>query len=274
MTRRTPTVALRVVAAALALTLGGCTGAAEPPTADDTPESPPPASRTPSPTPSPSPSEEPTVEPDEEPTEDPTGSVATAGPSMSPRGAGATLADRLLTAGQMPGFNDEWTWRVRSTLDREGRRPFATCHRFPMTSIGAMRVVVRSYEGTRSADEGVTGSHLVARFADAKTARTAYDVLRSWRERCAEQLADFERHDVGALETVDVPAGEGGWYLLVYGPPDGGIPEEAYFDAQGIAHVGKRVAVLQMRAIGQDYNYPAGEEPMVAGVRRAAAELR
>jgi hypothetical protein len=274
MTRRTPTVGLRVVAAALTLTLAGCTGTPEAPTADDAPESSPPPSRAPSPTPSPSPSEEATEEPTGEPADDPTGSVPTAGPPVSPRGADATLADRLLTAEQMPGFNDEWTWRVRSTRDREGGRPFATCHRFPMTSIGAMRVAVRSYEGTRSAEEGVTGSHLVARFADAKTARTAYDVLRSWRERCAEQLAGFERNDVGALETVDVPAGEGGWYLLTYGPPEDGIPEEAYFDAQGIAHVGKRVAVLQMRAIGQDYNYPAGEEPMVAGVRRAAAELR
>jgi hypothetical protein len=31
--------------------------------------------------------------------------------------------------------------------------------------------------------------------------------------------------------------------------------------------------VLQMRGIGQDYNYPAGEEPMVGGVERAAAGL-
>jgi hypothetical protein len=28
-----------------------------------------------------------------------------------------------------------------------------------------------------------------------------------------------------------------------------------------------------MRGIGQDYNYPAGEEPMVGGVERAAAGL-
>ncbi len=46
------------------------------------------------------------------------------------------------------------------------------------------------------------------------------------------------------------------------------------FDAQGLVLSGTRMALLQMRMLGQDYNYPAGREPMVAAVRTAATQLR
>jgi hypothetical protein len=36
---------------------------------------------------------------------------------------------------------------------------------------------------------------------------------------------------------------------------------------------GRRLAVLTMRLEGQDYNYDAGDEPMVHAVRAAAAKL-
>ena len=182
------------------------------------------------------------------------------------------LPDRLLTAEEMPGFNDHFTWRETGTRASEGPEPFGTCHRFAMTSIGAMRVVMREYAPAGSGD-GNTAGHLVADFADEATARRAFEVLKSWRSQCAEQLSEYDRRDVGGLQTVDVPGGAGGWYLLTYGPPPGGTEDEAYFDAQGMTRVGKRISVLQMRLVGQDYNYPQGKEPMVEAVRTAGAEL-
>lgn len=229
--------------------------------------------------PSPSPSPSPTVTstpPSPTPTPSPSVSQTptTTTPSATtpaPRPVG--LRGRLLTAAEVPGFNEEYTWRTVATRDDEGKRPFGTCQKFPMTSIGATRVVAREYAGVGD-DPTSSAGHLVAEFADRATARRAYEVARSWRDSCEEELREYDRVDVNPFEPVSTTDAEGGWYLLVYGPVEGGSPDEGYFDAQGLALSGKRVALLQMRMLGQDYNYPAGREPMVAAVRTAAARLR
>jgi len=200
------------------------------------------------------------------------GPAATPSASHVPAAAGnKTLADRLLAAAEMPGLNEQHTWREVRTRKSEGRDPFGTCHKFAMTSIGAMRVVVRDYT-PNGADEA-TASHLVAEFADQETARRAHEVLKSWRGRCEEELSEHDRRDVGGFRTVAVDGATAGWYLLVYGPPAGGSTDVAYFDAQGVTRVGKRVSVLQMRAVAQDYDYPRGNEPMAQAVRAASAQL-
>ncbi|HEY0774221.1 MAG TPA: hypothetical protein VGD51_09080 [Nocardioidaceae bacterium] len=194
-------------------------------------------------------------------------------PPSEPSGP-LTLEDRLLTAEEMPGPNDEFSWKVAGTRTEEGAEPFGTCHKFAMTSIGATRVVARDYvhAGGASPDE-VDAGHLVAEFADPRTARRALEVLKAWRGQCEEELGEYDTRKVHDFEPVEVPGGDGGWYLLIYGPPEGEMPDVGYFDAQGMVRVGKRISVLQMRGIGQDYNYPAGEEPLVFGVRAAAGKL-
>lgn len=225
--------------------------------------------------PSPSPSESPASEsPSPEAAGSTAPSASTESPSMvAPAARRPSLADRLLTAAEMPGFNEEWTWQVGETRKGEGRRPFATCQKFAMTSIGASRVVVRTFEGAMSPDSSTQGSQLVADFPDEMTAKRAFEVLKSWRADCEEQLSEYDRRDVNAFEEVALPTGTGGWYLLVYGPAEQGNPDESWFDAQGLSRVGKRISLLQMRAVGQDYNHPAGQEPLVAGVERAASKL-
>ncbi len=52
-------------------------------------------------------------------------------------------------------------------------------------------------------------------------------------------------------------AGQAGWYLLTYGPVPGD-PDARFFDAQGTALVGSRIAMVSMVLAGQDYDYPAG----------------
>ena len=139
-----------------------------------------------------------------------------------------------------------------------------------MTSIGGGEVAVRTFTPATAAEK-VTASQLVADFGDEMNAKRAFEVLKSWRAQCDEELRGYDRRDVGGLTTVDVPTGVGGWYLLTYGPVEG-TSEETYFDAQGITRVGSRISVLQMRLAAQDYDYPAGEEQMVAAVQRAATK--
>ena len=97
-------------------------------------------------------------------------------------------------------------------------------------------------------------------------------VLKAWRAQCADQLKRFDTSRVGALQDVSVDGGTGGWYLLTYGPVTGD-PDADFFDAQGLAVVGTRIAMVEMVLAGQDYNYEAGQEPMVAAVQQAASKL-
>lgn len=208
------------------------------------------------------------------PAKSPTGTPSA---SASPAAAAApatkmTLSDRLLTAEELPGFNDHFTWLAAGTRKTEGPEPFGTCHKFAMTSIGAMRVVVRDFAPKGGPDTD-TASHLVADFADGSTARRAFEVLKSWRGQCAEKLSEYDRRDVGGLQAVTAGSADAVWYMLTYGPASGETDDDAYFDAQGLARVGKRISVLQMRLVGQDYNYPSGHEPMVQAVRTAAGKL-
>ena len=80
------------------------------------------------------------------------------------------------------------------------------------------------------------------------------------------------RRDVAAMRSVSVAGGQAGWYLLTYGPVKGSTDEQ-FFDAQGMALVGTRIAMVSMVLAGQDYDYPAGQEPMVAALQRAARTI-
>ena len=201
------------------------------------------------------------TEPTEEPSEE---------PSAPSDGGDGSVTGALLAAADVPGFNEQFTWKELATDTREPQDLAGTCHKFEMTSIGAEEVAYRTYQPTQG--DNSTASELVAAFPDDKTATRAYEVLKSWQADCAGQLKKFDRVSVGDLEPVSTDAGEGTWYLLTYGPAQGN-PDEAFFDAQGIAKVGDRIAVVRLSLIGQDYNYPAGEEPMVAAVQAAAGRL-
>ncbi len=262
--RRLGATGLAALAVTIALT--GCAPAtqelSERPQRRDT-ASPTPAAAT-------SPAASPT--PEESPAESPSEPTPTAGDEPTAEKAAngkVTLRDRLLTADQVPTVSEDRSWSEGATRGKEGRKPFATCHKFAMTSIGASSVASRTFEPS---DEGSTASTLVASFADEMTAKRAFEVLKSWRGQCEEELQRYDQRDVGPLESVPGAQGTAGWYLLTYGPAAGN-PDESYYDAQGLVRVGSRIAVVQLRLIGQDYNFDAGKEPMVEAVRSAAAKL-
>jgi hypothetical protein len=198
-------------------------------------------------------------------------SSAVASPTPTQTEAAARgLTDRLLPASALPGFNEQLTWQETGTSTGEPQEPFGTCQQFAFTSIGAMQVAVRDYAPAGAAQS--SGGELVAEFADAKTAKRAYEVLKSWRAKC--DLSDYRVHQVGQLQTVPVDGTDAvaDWYLLVYGPPKGDT-NAGYFDAQGFTRVGSRVAAVELRVVGQDYDYEPGHEPMVVALQAAAARL-
>jgi len=215
----------------------------------------------------------------------PTSSAAATTPTQSPSetassseptstGSPAGLTGRLLGAGEVPGFNADYRWRQGATRAGEPKGGFGTCQRFAMTAVGAEKVVSRDFRpAVGGAVAGKDGAgELVAQFPDDITARRAFAVLTAWRSRCQDRLTSFKRSDIGSLENVSVGGGRAGWYLLTYGPVQGD-PEAQFFDAQGMAVVGSRIAMVSMVLAGQDYNYEPGQEPMVATVQRAARKL-
>jgi hypothetical protein len=158
--------------------------------------------------------------------------------------APAGLKGRLLSAGALPGFNPGYRWTEGPTTPESPSSSFGTCQRFAVTSIGAERVLVRRFRpaGPGAADRA---GELVAQFPDPATARRAYAVLAAWRGRCADRLTERTRPRVGALQDVPVDGGTGGWYLLTYGPVPGDR-DARFFDAQGMAVVDARIAMVSM----------------------------
>lgn len=208
----------------------------------------------------------------------PTGS---AGGSSTPSSATSSTATSsvtlpnspgpLLSAAELPGFTDEYRWRPGAT-SRVEPKTFGTCQRFGLTASGAERVVVRRFLPPASSPPGDGAGELVATFPDSQTARRAYSVLTAWRARCSDRLLDHARSDVGDLQDVPVDSGRAGWYLLTYGPAKSDARSQ-YFDAQGMARVGSRIALVTMRLTARNFRYPAGQEPMVTAVQRAAQKL-
>jgi hypothetical protein len=179
--------------------------------------------------------------------------------------ARAPLRTRLLDAAALPRVDGK-TWVAVRTAQQEPQSLAGTCHRFSMLSIGAVHA---AHRGFASRDGDARADHLVATFADAKTAWRAYEVLRSWHAGCAGALRDYDRRDVGPLREVDTARGQAHRYVLGYGPsPD--RPRVGVRDAEGLALVGRRVTVLRM-------TWPEGRgpqrEPMAAVLRAAVSRL-
>ena len=255
---RIPTVGLAAVLLCAAPVAAGCSGSADR-TSD-----------------SPSPSATRSAHSASASSDPPTPSATAATRSSSPGPSDPSgPPGRLLPAADVAGLSDGYRWREAGTSTGEPKRLFGTCQLFTMTSIGAERVAVRHYlpAGAGSSRAGDRAGELLATFPDENTARRAFAVLEAWRGRCADRLAGHRNRVVGDSQDVPVAGGTGAWYLLTYGPVKG-HPDARYLDAQGIAVVGRRIAILSMVKIGEHYGYEPGHEPMVATLRRAADLLR
>ncbi len=237
------------VTALAVLVLTGCTSQDEP-TA-------PVGAGAPVPTPSVAPPAESTPEatPTRTPTPTPTATEA------------LTLKQRLLPTSSVPGLNARWQWQDGKTRTA-GTKPFSVCAKVDLASIGATQVLERTYFPPDDSDDNA--AQQIATFADAKSTAQAWSVLASWRTTCEERASADLGLRARPLTPVAVPSGKARWYLVSWEPAG---EETGRFEALGMVRDGTTISVLRMTSSGQDYNYPAGEEPMVGMVSAAAALL-
>lgn len=187
--------------------------------------------------------------------------TATASPSPP------ALTDRLIPTSAVPGLNNAWTWQDGET-GPASTEPFGFCAKVDLASIGATEVVERSYFPPDDSDDNA--AEQIAEFADTTSASQAWSVLGAWRRTCGRSISADLGLRVRPMTAVPVEAGAARWYLLSWNP----VGEEiGRFEALGMVRNGTRIAVLRMTNSGQDYNYPAGREPMVAMVQEAAETL-
>jgi hypothetical protein len=218
----------------------------------------------PSPTRSPTSSTTATDSGSGDPTTGPTSTspTVTADPSM--------VAD-LLSAERMPGLNSETVWTESATYPDEGPAFSTVCQQHPWKSIGSTAVVRRDYMGPA----GATATAIVAEFATGKNARRADAVWAAWAHGCkATAIARGYEHPRMNDEpyTVRTAAEQGRWWLLTYGPVEGD-PDASYLEAFGLVRRGERLAEVRMTSMGQDYSYPAGQEPVAIALRRTSRLL-
>ncbi len=268
--------------AALSVSVAACGGsepageAAEGPSASPSTA----ASTTPPATPtSEAPSASAATSPAARPTSQPSTTVETTeeAPSaapVQPPPPGSGPREMLLRADEVPGLNDQHGWRANATDHSERRKPVWACQVTDFASIGATDVWVRRFVGDPGGGDSAKARSAVLTFVDETSAQRAYAVLRAWHDRCEEHMrGQYQDVSVDRAPTaVEVEDGEAEWRMAVYGPAEG-EREAGYFDATGYVREGSRISLVTMVNVGQDYNYPQGEEPIVGAVRNAATKL-
>ena len=164
-----------------------------------------------------------------------------------------TTGAHLLDAERLPALGDR-TWAVAATgpEDPERDRAVGACHNTLLGTIGAVETTRRTF----TADDRATATQVVARFADARSAWRAHQVLIAWREDCAERLG---RADVGPMEPVTVQVGTGEAYRTAAGKRAAGL---------GILRTGAYLSLVEVTT-GAGH-YPASWDPARVAVRRIA----
>ena len=201
------------------------------------------------------------------PAESPT-SPATPPSSTPPASPTALpLADRLLATAQVPALDAQRPWQDGDTGPAT-TDPFGVCAKADLTSIGATDVIARTWFPADDSDD--LAAEQVAEVPDARTAATAWTVLKAWHDRCSGTLDTAARFLVGPLTSAPVPAGSARWYLLSWTPSG---EETGRFETLGMVLDGTRIAVLRMDHSGRSHRYPQGKDPMVGMVVAAAGAL-
>ncbi len=252
-TTRIRKAALTLAASALVAS-GALTGCSI--TRDEEPE--PSTVEAPRPTPTPTPSEEPTQEPTPSAVVSPSATAAPPAPSNPDR----TPREALLSAGEMPQFNEVSRWTERRTRPA-GTRAFGLCQKFDLLTIGAESAVERTFTSG-----GDTAAQQVAVFPDAQNTTRATKVVQAWHRDCASRVKDKGNVKVRPITDVPIARGKAWWYLVSSERNDVG-----HFHSLGAVQSGNRLTLIRMDHDGQDHIYDAGMDPMELAVKAAAAKL-
>lgn len=263
MSRRRSMLAAALAAAALTWCVSGCSGGDDDADGDGA---------TPGPTDSASSSVEPT------PSD--TSTSTTSEPSTQPTEPAPTDSDAArarraqIPAAKLPGFNSEWVWVRQSGGPGPGQDVPSVCQRASLTAIGAVNEYRTNFASP--ADTNDYAVQMTGVFPDEQTVATAMKVLDSWHDKCRRHATNdlgLRSVNVGELTPVATAVGEGTQWLTTYGPTPSGSPDERWFEATGYVADGDTLTMLVMANVGQDYNYPAGEQPMDLAVQEAGRRL-
>lgn len=175
-----------------------------------------------------------------------------------------------IPAARLPGFSTSWRWTSTGTPHDQ----LSPCLLTPLTSIGAVRQVGRTYRGSSEARTS-GAAQLTGVFPDEHTARTAEAVLVAWHDRCAGRAKQLGLQDVNVSEMRGVPTTVGTAYqwTLRFGPVVG-EPHSLWFVSQGFVRDGDTITVLVYRSARQDYKYAPGQEPVDRGLQVASNYLK
>ena len=176
----------------------------------------------------------------------------------------AGLRGMLLTADEVPTMRGSSGWRMVRTA-REGDQPFGHCQLTPLTTIGATSALVRTFEGEGSAQ--VSAAQIVASFADPKSAWRSFEVLKSWRDKCASRLGSGGT--VSELASVTAAPATGHRYLV--GMTTSSTAKE--FEGIGLVRRGEYVSIVLFGSHGSSHSYPARHEPETRAVPAVAQLL-
>lgn len=172
-------------------------------------------------------------------------------PGASQRGR-RIPAEHLLGADDLPTLGDR-AWSVAATGPDDGTA-VGGCQKTALAAIGAVDAVRRSF----TADDAVSATEVVGRFADPKSAWRAHQVLVAWRDDCEARV----RHaSVGPLEPVEVEAGAADSYRASFG-------RRGHAAGLGILRTGSYLTLVEVDAGAA--RYPERWEPARVAVRRIA----
>ncbi|WP_395658525.1 hypothetical protein [Nocardioides sp.] len=156
----------------------------------------------------------------------------------------------LLAADRLPRVAGR-TWTVGTTTS-DDTAPVGGCQKTPLGTIGAVEAVHRTY----TAGAGLTATQVVGRFADARSAWRAHQVLVAWRDDCESRV---DEASVGPLRPVTVPTGTADSYRGTFAARAAGL---------GVLRTGSYVTLVEVSTRGDDY--PTSWDPTRVAVRRIA----
>lgn len=157
-------------------------------------------------------------------------------------------AVHLLDADRLPSIGGR-AWALEA---QPAEGAVGACQKTDLAGIGAVDAVSRTF----TADDGLAATQVVARFADAKSAWRAHQVLTAWRDDCEERV---KRAEIGPLTPITVHAGAADGYRGSFRARSAGL---------GILRSGDYLALVEVTAA--DDRYPSSWDPARVAVRRIA----
>ena len=180
-------------------------------------------------------------------------------------GAAQALTDRLLPAAALPTTSGP-QWSQTRTEPHEPRALAGSCHRYPLVSVGALRVAHRAYVAGATSTSPATAEHVVARFADQRTAWRAHEVLLAWHAGCGRTLADRPGLRISAPHEL----GDALRYAVTWTASDAGGQDGRVREDVALVRFRDRVTLVRVTTAPAD---PAVGRPTVTRMVERAARL-